>query len=145
MEHRQTYRDLKSYLFGVEHMVSAQLDGLGVESREVRLGEREFRHSDCRGDFNFLVRCNVRFFFSGRGEEVILAFPNRADVKPNKTNRHLRQKVLTAMRFIFCPHSPPAAEEKNKKKFEFSTKIRPEPPNSFSIQRYRSQWVWVVV
>ena len=91
MEHRQTYRDLKSYLFGVEHMVSAQLDGLGVESREIRFGERELRHGDCQGCFNFLVRWNVRFFFSGRGEEVILAFPNRAEVKPNKTNRHLRQ------------------------------------------------------
>lgn len=63
MEHRQTYQDSKSYLFGVEHMVSAQLDGFGVEGREIRFGERELRHGDCRGGFNFLVRWNVRFFF----------------------------------------------------------------------------------
>lgn len=64
MEHRQTYRDSKSYLLGVEHMVSAQLDGLRVESREVRFGERELRHGDSRGGLDFLVCWKVRFFFS---------------------------------------------------------------------------------
>lgn len=113
MEHKQTYRDSKSYLFGVEHMVSAQLDGFGIEGREIRFGERKLRHGNCRGGFNFLVRWNVSFFFYvGRGEEVILAFPNRAEVKPNKTNRHLRLKFHTALRLIFCQSSPPAAEEK---------------------------------